>query len=254
MKIGFLGAGQIGSSWISLYRDVLPEADLYIRDPWKSKTDSLEDCEIVHLCIPCTSVNSYLKDVKEALNPDTSYLVLVHSTAQLGTCEAIAQAFPNWSVAHVPVRGVHPFLRTGIEEFKNYVGETKAGVGVQVVDHLKSLGLDAQRMKGGAKATELSKMMSTTYYGVCLAFHAEMKEMCKATGVDYAEVVVDWNHSYNEGYGDKSHQVHRPNVVRPVFDRLTLPIGGHCVGPNAKLLENIFPDAVAPKWIKKYTK
>lgn len=253
MKIGFMGTGQIGSAWISIYRDVAPHHTLHLYDPWAGHTDDLKECDLVHLCFPCTSKEAYIKAVHERLDPARETNIFIHSTIQLGTSQALEEG-TRWTVAHLPVRGVHPHLRTGIEEFVAFLGmadPTKDATFLET--HLKSLGIEATHMKDGSRATELAKLMSTTYYGVCLAFHAEMKEMCEKAGVAYEDAVVEWNKTYNDGYGDKSHAVHRPNVVRPVFPNLTLPIGGHCVGPNAVLLSQIFPEAVGPQWIQKYS-
>lgn len=247
-----MGTGQIGSAWISLYKDLTPEYELSLYDPWANHHDSLKDCDVVHLCFPCTSKEGYVTAVRGQLDSTKNVTVLIHSTIQVGTSEALEKD-TCWTVAHLPVRGVHPHLRTGIEEFVNYLGMADPlKDSTSIKSHLERLNLKVSPMKDGSKATELAKLMSTTYYGVCLAFHAEMKEMCEHFGVDYQDVVADWNQTYNEGYGNRSHAVHRPNVVRPVFPKLTLPIGGHCVTPNAKLLGRLFPEAVAPRWIRKY--
>ena len=55
-------------------------------------------------------------------------------------------------------------------------------------------------------------------------------------GVNFDEAVTDFNKTYNEGY----LKLGKKNVVRPVLFVDDKPIGGHCVVPNAEILNNNF--------------
>jgi UDP-N-acetyl-D-mannosaminuronate dehydrogenase len=86
--------------------------------------------------------------------------------------------------------------------------------------------------------TELGKLLDTSYYGLCIAWHGEMKKISDKLGVNFEEVVTAFNKTYNEGY----KKLGKSNVVRPVLypPQKTGGIGGHCVIPNAELLKKYF--------------
>ena len=96
-----------------------------------------------------------------------------------------------------------------------------------------------------------AKLLSTTYYGMCIAYTEEMGKMCDQTGADFDIVVEDWNNTYNEGY----KKLNKPNVVRPVLFRIPdgQKIGGHCVVPNAILLKKMFPDLKVCDYILQFS-
>jgi len=84
--------------------------------------------------------------------------------------------------------------------------------------------------------TELGKLFSTTYYGLCISWHGEMKKICDKAGVDFEKAVADFNKTYNDGY----KELGKENVVRPVLYPPNGVCGGHCVIPNAELLKKYY--------------
>jgi UDP-N-acetyl-D-mannosaminuronate dehydrogenase len=78
----------------------------------------------------------------------------------------------------------------------------------------------------------LGKLLDTSYYGICIAWHGEMKKFCDKANVDFNEVVVDFNETYNDGY----KKLGKLNVIRPVLYPPQNGIGGHCLISNAKIL------------------
>jgi UDP-N-acetyl-D-mannosaminuronate dehydrogenase len=84
-----------------------------------------------------------------------------------------------------------------------------------------------------AEATELGKLLDTAYYGWNVIFAKEVKRIADEHGLDYEEVYTIPNTHYNEGY--KKHGMY--HVVRPVLKYIPGKIGGHCVVPNAYLLD-----------------
>ena len=69
---------------------------------------------------------------------------------------------------------------------------------------------------------------------------------------DFDEVYTIPNADYNEGY----KKLAKPNVIRPVLKPIPGPIGGHCLIPNANLLENCVTKVIRErnKTYKKLTK
>jgi UDP-N-acetyl-D-mannosaminuronate dehydrogenase len=239
-NIGIIGYGEIGSSLYKVYNDNLnKEYNLLVLDPSKGKTDELTNCYILNICIPFSSnfvelVNSYI----DSFNP---YLTVIHSTIAPGTTQQI-----TGRVCHSPIRGVHPNLASGIKTFLKYIGSEDTNTALEYQTHLKEvLGIDSYICQD-SRTSEYAKLLDTTYYGVCIAFHNEVLALCNSEGLNFDEVMTLYNKTYNQGYSILG----KPNVVRPVLygsDR----IGGHCVISNAKILnESMNSDLI--NFILKY--
>ncbi len=237
-KIGILGHGEIGKAIAKFYPST-GSGQAKIKD--LKRNDGLAGAEILHICIPWSDkfIDIVGKEIKET-NPK---LTIIHSTVAPGTTKKI-----GGMVVHSPVRGVHPKLFEGIKTFVKYIGADNEKAGKLAEKHLKSLGIKT-KVFYPSTTTEMGKILDTTYYGVCIAWHKEMKKICDKLGVDFEKAVTDFNTSYNAGY----KKLGRGNVVRPVLFVDDKPIGGHCVIPNAEILKNYFTSE-ALDLILKYRK
>jgi UDP-N-acetyl-D-mannosaminuronate dehydrogenase len=226
VKAGILGFGEVGQAVAKFYKDPLVK-DL-------QRDDGLEGVEVLNICIPYNG-DEFIEVVKKEIGLIKPGLVIIHSTVAPGTTKKIADETGVMAV-HSPVRGVHPNLFEGVKTFVKYIGADTEQAGIIAKDHLESLGMKT-KVFTPSKTTELGKLFSTTYYGLCIAYHAEMKKICEKEGVDFDKTVTDFNKTYNEGYV----QLGKPNVVRPVLYPPEGGIGGHCVIPNAKILKKNYP-------------
>jgi UDP-N-acetyl-D-mannosaminuronate dehydrogenase len=187
---------------------------------------------VLNVCIP--QIKNFEEVVIDIANRSNSKMIIIHSTIKVGTTESISKK-TNCDVAHSPVRGIHPNLLDGILTFVKYVGSDNIESSSRVVNHLKSLGVKAVSLKS-SRETEIGKLLDTTYYGICISWHGEMKKMCDEIGADFEEAVTLFNETYNSGY----IKLGKSNVVRPVLFPPESKIGGHCVVPNAKILNETF--------------
>lgn len=229
MKVGILGAGQIGRSIFEVYQEKQPQDKIMVRDLYIN--DLEEGLDVLHVALP-GDLENFVDLVKENQSAYHPGVTIIHSTVPVGTTKQIPGA------VHAPVRGVHPNLKEGILTFVMYIGANDPKARDLAEQILTRLDIPISRMDN-SDATELAKMASTTYYGVCIAYHAYMKKLCDQVGVSFVSVINDWNSTYNAGYTRLGKQ----NVVRPVLypppDDI---IGGHCVVENAELLEEQFGD------------
>ena len=175
----------------------------------------------------------------------TFSLTIIHSTVMPGTTESVSKII-NIPIVHSPIRGIHPNLYEGILTFVKYIGSDDEKSSELAQKHFESLGLSV-KLLSSSRNTEIGKLLDTTYYGVAIAWHGEMKKLCDQIGADFDEAVTDFNETYNSGY-DK---LGKKNVIRPVLFPPDGPIGGYCVIPNAKLLEKIF-ESLALDLLKEY--
>lgn len=236
-KIGILGYGEVGRAIAKLYKKPL------IKD--LKRNDGLTDLDILNICIPYS--DKFIQIAEEEIKRAKPKLIIIHSTVAPETTEKLSRKF-NGMAVHSPIRGVHPNLYKGIKTFIKYIGSDNKKAGKLAEKHLRSLGIKTKLFMPSA-TTELGKILDTTYYGLCIAWHAEMKKMCDKFGVDFDEAAADFNRTYNEGYT----RLGMKNVVRPVLYPLKDFIGGHCIVPNAEILKKYF-DSLAIDLILKYRK
>jgi UDP-N-acetyl-D-mannosaminuronate dehydrogenase len=219
-KIGIIGYGEVGQAISKFYKN--PKIKDLNRD------DGLEGVEILHICIPWSE--NFVEIVKKEINKINPKLTIIHSTVAPGTVKKI-----GGMVVHSPVRGVHPNLYEGIKVFVKYIGADDKKAGEAAKKHLESLGIKT-KVFYPSTTTEIGKILDTTYYGLVIAWHGEMKKICDKFGVDFEKAVTDFNKTYNEGY----KKLGKENVVRPVLYPPENGIGGHCVVPNAEILKEYF--------------
>lgn len=223
-KIGIIGFGEIGSSIAKVYES-FGGFDISIVDPFQNRNDDINGVEILNICIPF--IDNFVSVVQEYISKSNPKYTIIHSTVAPGTTKLV-----GGKVCHSPMRGLHPNLDLGMKTFLKYIGPEDQESAKLYQDHLNSLGIKSYICKD-SKTTEYAKLLDTTYYGVCIAFHADVAQLCDKEQVDFEEVMTLFNQSYNEGYA----QLGKPNVVRPVLYP-TKKIGGHCVVPNAKILKD----------------
>jgi UDP-N-acetyl-D-mannosaminuronate dehydrogenase len=223
MKIGIVGYGEIGSSLAKVYAG-FPQYQVLVVDPFLDMNDDLSNCHFLNICIPF--IENFVEVVQEYIDKFNPKYTVIHSTVSPGTTEKI-----KGNVCHSPVRGLHPNLDVGIKTFLKYIGSDNEEVGIAYRNHLNEMGIESYLCKS-SKTTEYSKLLDTTYYGMCIAFHSDVMSLCEKENIPFYEVMSLYNLSYNEGY----YKLGKSEVVRPVLYG-TKKIGGHCVVPNAKILK-----------------
>lgn len=224
-KIGILGYGEIGKALAKFYQD--PK----IKD--LNRNDDLEGVDILNICIPYTKY--FVKIVKTEIAEIKPKLTIIHSTVAPGTTRKIGGA-----IVHSPVRGIHPDLYQGMKTFLKYIGADDKKVGKMARKHLKRLGMKTM-IFSPAITTELGKLLSTTYYGLCIAYHGEVKKICDKYKVDFEEVMTDFNRTYNNGY----KELGKKNVIRPIlYPPTNNKINGHCIISNVRILKRYFRSKV----------
>ena len=231
--VGLLGYGEVGRAIARFYQN--PK----IKD--LGKDDGLKGVDVLHVCIPWS--DRFVEIVKQEIGRIKPKLTIIHSTVAPGTTKEI-----GGMTVHSPIRGIHPDLYEGIKAFVKYIGADNEEAGKLAKEHLESVGIKTKVFMPSV-TTEIGKLFSTSYYGVCIAWHGEMKRMCDELGVDFEKAVNDFNETYNEGYA----KLGKKNVVRPVLYPPKKDIGGHCILPNAKILKK-YIDSEAINLILKYDK
>jgi len=217
MKTLIIGRGEVGNA---LYNILNQYYETHIRD--KEDLD-IEGVDIMHIAFPYSRrFEKYVRQYQKRYKPKYT---IIHSTVPVGTsrrCNAI----------HSPVKGIHPHLEESIKTFTKFLGGSQAG---EVADYFRRAEINVY-ITDKQESTELIKIDSTNWYGVCIEKTKETKELCDKYDVPF-ELFTLWTQDYNEGY----ERLGFPQYKRP----LLIPykkkrIGGHCVIPNSKMLNSTF--------------
>jgi UDP-N-acetyl-D-mannosaminuronate dehydrogenase len=224
IKIGIIGFGEIGSSINKIYSENTKYYTKII-DPKLNYNQDIKDSYILNICIPYN--NNFVNIVNNYIKINNPKITIIHSTVAPGTTKQIIG-----KVCHSPVRGLHPNIDIGIKTFLKYIGSENLDIAKEYSKHLEEFNIKSFICKD-TKTSEYAKLLDTTYYGVCIAFHAEIMSLCEKESLDFEEVMTLYNHSYNDGY----KILNKNNVIRPILSP-TKKIGGHCVVPNAEILQN----------------
>lgn len=226
-KIGILGCGEVGQAIARFYTKPM------IRD---SKHNAFTaPLDVLNVCIP--ESRDFIHIVSQNIRDYSPKLVIIHSTVYPGRTLELYKRFGN--VVHSPIRGMHPDLYEGVKVFVKYIGCDDMTLGRSAERHFKEIGIRKVKIFTPSMTTELGKLFDTTYYGLCIAYHAFKKKICEKSGVNFEDAVTRFNKTYNDGY----KKLGKENVVRPVlYAPKNDKIGGHCVIPNAKILKEYFGD------------
>ena len=223
MKTIILSGGEIGKS---LYGVLSKEYECAIYDI------NLDKCvgnygedrnfEIMHVCIPYS--DNFIKQVEEYKNKYKPKYVVIHSTVPVGTSRKVG-------AMHSPVVGIHPNLSKSLITFTKFLGGLQAS---EVADYFRRASIKVY-LTDKQETTEYMKIMSTTFYGVMIEFHKQVKEDCRNLELPF-EMFTLWNDNYNKGYEKLGY----PEYKKPILVPMMKKISQHCVLPNTYFLENDF--------------
>ena len=230
-----IGKGEVGKALVKV-----------LSPHYKIKSRDINDIlrgsfDVLHIAYPWQK--NFARVTKRYIREYSPRLVIIHATVPVGTTKNIGKI-----AAHSPVRGEHPNLAKGIKTFVKYFGGQKAKEAAKI---FQDIGIRTKTFKK-AETTELGKILDTTYYAWNIIFAKEVARVCKERGLDFDEVYTIPNTDYNEGY----KKLGRQNVIRSILKPTRGPIGGHCLIPNAKLLESWVTKVIRErnKTYKKLTK
>jgi UDP-N-acetyl-D-mannosaminuronate dehydrogenase len=244
MKVGFLGLGEIGTAVKQMYNFINCEKTIKELQWNHGIWDNLD---VLNVCIPYSE--KFVEIVVHEILETNCELTIIHSTVAVGTTRKIKEMIGDKYVVHSPVRGVHPNLYEGLLTFTKFVGSPDDIGDALAIKHMSKLPYTDIKFVESSETSELGKLVSTSYYGLCIAWHGEVQKMCEQFDVPFHEVMNAFNITYNEGY----KKLGKEHVVRPTLTPPIDGIGGHCIIPNAELLDEQV-DSPALKLIKDYKK
>lgn len=185
--------------------------------------------DVMHICFPYSE--TFVEDVRAYMQQFEPLHVIVYSTVPIGTCEKIGDF-----VAHSPVEGKHPDLELSIRTMERWVGCDDEK---ELMFYRSFFGEMYMKVRAvpSSRFTEALKLLSTTEYGVNIAFAKYKADIADVLEMPY-ELMQEWNREYNRLYKELGME---KRFQKYVLDKPSGPIGGHCVVPNVELLGLDFP-------------
>ncbi len=222
-KALIIGLGEVGSALHTVLGkvhnvSVKDGADSLHYDSLYRAPDEGERFDFMHICFPYDG--SFVQEVGKYQRIYHTDVTVVHSTVPVGTCRQVG-------AVHSPVIGLHPHLQQSLLTFTKFVGGEQAG---EVARHLMRAGIKCY-VTDKPESTELLKLLSTTFYGLCIEWTKHVKELCIRYETPF-EAYTLWTQVYNEGY----RQLRRAELTRPNLVPIQGKIGGHCVLPNLDMM------------------
>lgn len=228
MNSVIVGYGEIGKAVYEFINEPTFVVDLKFN---QQMTDGLIGFDIMHVCFPPSE--TFVEDVKNYINEFSPQHVIVWSSVPIGTCSQIGDF-----VAHSPVEGKHPELVRSIKLMTRWVGCANKAERGWFAAYFSNKNISVHEVEQ-AEFTEALKLLSTTEYGLNIEFARYKKRVADEIAMDY-ELTKEWNRDYNKLY----RSLDMPQFQKFVLDAPEGPKGGHCILPNARILNQQFPDGL----------
>jgi len=228
--IGILGYGTIGQAVRKLYREsCFGEPAVKNRKTKRNDFDYNVEMDVLNVCLLYNE--RFIDYVIREIEATRARLTIIHSAVAPLTTKAIRQSVRR-PVVHSPFRGSHRYPRKSLLSFVKYIGAENLTDAKMAKDHMKFLGYKRRPIVYmPAVTTELNKLISTSYFGVCIAFTNYVSKLCDIYRIPFSSF-ENFNKTYNWGFG----RLGLRKFSRPTLVPSNGEIGGNNVVPNAKIL------------------
>jgi UDP-N-acetyl-D-mannosaminuronate dehydrogenase len=220
-KIIVVGLGEVGRPILELASKNHSAVGVDVSPP----AETVSGVDVLHVCFPYGIVD-FVGEATRYIELFTPELTIINSTVAVGTTRTIAHR-TGASVVNSPVRGKHAHMVEDLVRYVKFVGAIDPLAGQRAAEHFQSLGMKTTVLSS-PEATELAKLTETTYFGLMIAWAQEVERYCDQLGQNYEDIVAFYEEI---------------NFFPPVkyFPGV---IGGHCVMPNIKILNQLGPSEI----------
>lgn len=218
-----IGFGEIGQAIHTNLVEIYPDTRKIDKD------ESIdENFDVLHICYPWSE--KFIEYTHQYIIEYRPKLVIIYSTVPIGTTENF------YNAVHSPVEGKHPLLADSVYHGTRYIGGPKEMCDIAAFIWSP---ICATVMLPSSKWTEFLKLRSTAKYGINLVWTDYEATVAESLGMPF-EYIKDFDKDYNKLYNTLGMKQNKRYILDPPKGK----IGGHCVVPNAKLLDNNFPSAL----------
>lgn len=239
--IKIVGIGSVGKALWKLIIEAKSKS--FVLKTWDKQCpgdDGSELADFLHICFPYS--DSFINEVLTYYKKHKAKLVIIHSTVKPGTTRKLH--LRGCPVAYSPIIGPHNKLSLIMPLFVTMVAAPQKEVLSQAMEHLGKLGFRLKPVES-LEGLELGKLLSTLYFGWCVAFQKEARKICKEQSI-YDTAYNTFNRVYNENYR-LLEEINESDyyAIRPLLNNMPGGIGGTCIIPNVKLLEEFCPNELS---------
>ncbi len=228
-----VGMGEIGRAVKSVVgaHDVTYEVDK------KNRNGSVGNVDVMHICFP------YDEDFVDQVNYyQVKYeprYTAIWSTVPIGTTKGF-----DFPIVHTPVEGRHPYLAKSIMIMPRYIGFDDEDTCSFFVRYFTDKGLEPYPYPS-SKMTEAIKLLSTTRFAINLLWADYESRVMDSVG----DSDIEFLNLFYEDYNSLYEALGQPGIKRYILTPPGGKIGGHCLIPNAKILNEHFPDEILDRII-----
>lgn len=227
MECLLVGYGKVGQAIYDIFNDyhnikIIDTSKKFdeMRYDLNAKAYNIPDeynFDILLVCFPYS--NDFVEAVKEYINKYKIKATIVFSTVQIGTTRQIHNA------VHCPIEGRHPAIIEYIKNFQFFMGGYN-----ELAYNFFRQSLKYPILCQNSEHTETLKLVSTSFFGVLLEYISYIQAICNNVGMSYNDFLM-YTVNYNL----------RLLLTPPSFYFTYNNVAGHCIVPNAKLLDQIYP-------------
>jgi len=227
-----IGLGETGFPLFNILRETYPDA--YGYDLRRSIGVAPDETDVLHICLPYVGLEERFVEVcKTYTTKFNSSHVVVHTTVPVGVTSQIPNA------VHSPILGRHSTMERDLRSYTKWIGGREE-LTQHVADHLERAHFNTRQVKT-SEETEVLKLLCLAKYGVSLAFANLQFAICDRYGVSQ-DHIIDWDINYNQSV--------LPSLQRPIITPTHGKIGGHCVIPGTRILNDQFPNPLLAEVLK----
>jgi len=220
MRVIVIGLGEVGTGLYELVKqfhetETLDVEPKQINGPF----------DVMHICFRFNG--KFIDNVLSYVHQFEPRLVIIESTTSPGTTDKIAEKLPETLVCHSPVRGRHKnTILLGLKTYTKYVGPCSKEAAEFAEKYYQEMGLKVY-IANSPLETEFAKLMNLSYYGTCISIFQEFDRIIDKYRLKRDDVMNFIGSTQTESKG---------TVPRPLY--YGGYIGGHCVIPALKMLQN----------------
>ncbi len=218
-----IGRGEVGKSLFAFLREM--KANVFIRDIRNLKVPQID---VLHIAFPYS--DDFTAQVRSYIELYDPQLTIIYSTVPIGVTEDTGH-----NIVHSPIEGRHPNLEASIASGVRWLGCANKNALADAVMFWKPY-VKTIRTVNSASHTEFLKLRSTAKYGVNLVWADYEAGVAKKLEMDF-DALKQFDLDYNVLYMHMGLM----QFQRYLLDPPNGEIGGHCVVPNAELLDVQFP-------------
>jgi hypothetical protein len=211
-----VGMGEIGRTLFEILNRVYPCVPIDI-----SPVHLGTPCSVMHVCYPF-QIPDFIGKTLSYVDMYRPQLTIVNSTLAPGTTRMLQQSLEQ-QVVYSPVRGKHAKMESDMLRYKKYVAGLTPEATHKAEAHFSNAGFSTATFPS-PEIAEVSKLLETTWLGVLIGWAQEIERVACKYGGTYQDV-----NSFIQEID------FLPSQIFPGH------IGGHCVMPNIRILQDYFP-------------